>query len=203
MSTVYLLKNTNLLSEAKLRKISEKLPPRRKEKADRYKNSNGFINCVAAYFLFLKGYNELYGYNDSPDFTLDDNDKPYLIEHPEIYFNISHCKDAIACVFSDSEIGIDVQEIRAYRENLALRVCSEKEIEQINSSTDKAREFNKLWTVKEAISKINGVGISQDLTKISVSHATCFTEYVTDNICMSVASHNAHDTINIVCVDKI
>lgn len=37
--------------------------------------------------------------------------KPYLRDYPGIHFNISHCEGLVACAFSDTETGVDVERI--------------------------------------------------------------------------------------------
>ena len=60
--------------------------------------------------------------------------KPYFFRWPEIYFNLSHCRSACACILSDREAGIDVEHRFPYKESLARRVCHEKEWELMRQS---------------------------------------------------------------------
>ena len=38
--------------------------------------------------------------------------KPFLLEHPQIQFNISHCKNAVLCGIGSKPLGVDVETIR-------------------------------------------------------------------------------------------
>lgn len=89
--------------------------------------------------------------------------KPYLPDYPEVHFNISHSGQFVACAVCSKPVGIDVQEITPYCPNVAARVCSKAELTQIENSGDKAAEFTKIWTRKEAYLKMLGVGIGVGL----------------------------------------
>ena len=86
--------------------------------------------------------------------------KPYLINSPNVHFNISHSGEYVACAVSNKHIGVDIQKIGEYNPDVARRVCNEQELKQIEDSSDKASEFTKFWTQKEAILKMYGIGIA-------------------------------------------
>ena len=94
--------------EAALREISEQ----RREHALKFKFEQGQRLCVLAYQLLKQGLREMYGITENPVFEYNEHDKPSIVGHPEIHFNLSHCKEAAACVVSDQPVGIDVESIR-------------------------------------------------------------------------------------------
>lgn len=85
--------------------------------------------------------------------------KPYPENISGAYFNISHSGQYVVCAVHTAPIGIDVQEITPYSFDVARRVCSEEELEQIQRSRDRDSAFIRLWTRKEAVLKRNGTGI--------------------------------------------
>ena len=85
--------------------------------------------------------------------------KPYLIDHDGIYFNISHCKQAIVTAVSDYEIGIDAEGRRRYSDNLMERAYNDAEITAVLHSNEPETEFARIWTRKEAFFKWTGTGI--------------------------------------------
>lgn len=95
--------------------------------------------------------------------------KPYLLDYPRLYFNISHSGQFVACVVCSQPVGIDVQQITSYRPNLTERVCSNAELAQIKASTAPDEEFTKIWTKKEAFLKMCGRGLWCGLNTIDVS----------------------------------
>lgn len=94
------------------------------------------------------------------EFAYTEYGKPYLSDYPDVHFNISHSGEYVVCAVSDKPIGVDIQKISEYNSDVAKRVCNEKELEQIENSSDKASEFTKLWTQKEAVFKMHGTGIA-------------------------------------------
>lgn len=93
------------------------------------------------------------------NFVCGKNQKPYLLDYPGVFFNISHSGKMVACAVSDKPVGVDIQQITPYKERTAQRVCGETELKKITQSDDKASEFAKIWSKKEAFLKKNGDGI--------------------------------------------
>ena len=94
------------------------------------------------------------------NFAYSEYGKPYLSNYPDVHFNISHSGEYVVCAVNDKPIGVDIQKIGEYNPDVAKRVCNEKELKQIKDSLDKASEFTKLWTQKEAVLKMHGIGIA-------------------------------------------
>lgn len=100
--------------------------------------------------------------------TKNDMGKPALAEHPEIHFNLSHAKGISACITADRECGIDCEQIREYRPNVAKRAFSASERELLESLPEDKRDimFTRLWTLKESYVKAIGTGISYPLDTV-------------------------------------
>ena len=141
----------------------------RREQALKFKFEQGQRLCVLAYQLLKQGLREMYGITENPVFEYNEHDKPSIVGHPEIHFNLSHCKEAAACVVSDQPVGIDVESIREYKEGLAHYAMNDEEVRQIEASDNPAAAFIRLWTMKEATLKLIGTGISDDL-KTAIDH---------------------------------
>ena len=148
--------------EAALKEISEQ----RREQALKFKYELGQRLCVRAYLLLKKGLRETYGITDNPIFEYNEHGKPSMVGHPEIYFNLSHCKEAAVCVLSDQPVGVDVESIREYKESLVRYTMNDEEIGQIKSAENPAVAFIRLWTMKEATMKLIGTGISNDMKTV-------------------------------------
>ena len=141
--------------EAALKEISAQ----RREQALKFKFEQGQRLCVLAYQLLKEGLRQEYGITENPIFEYNEHGKPLIIGHPEIFFNLSHCKEAAICVVSDQPVGIDVESIRDYTMN-------DEEIAQIKSAENPAATFIRLWTMKEATTKLIGTGISNDMKTV-------------------------------------
>ncbi len=113
-------------------------------------------------------------------FAYTEHRKPYLPDFPDVYFNISHSGEYVACAVSNKPIGVDIQNIGEYNSDVAKRVCNEKELEQIENSSDQASEFTKLWTQKEAVLKMNGTGIASGDIKNCLDNHNVQSERIDD-----------------------
>ncbi len=142
-----------------------RIPEWRREKALRYKQLDDRKRCVLAFRLLEYALQNEYGITSVPEFVYNEYGKPYLPDLP-IYFNLSHCKYAVACVVSDYEVGIDVESITPYNDSVARRICNDEEYQRLTNSGNKDIEFTRLWTEKEAIAKFCGQGFSIELSSV-------------------------------------
>lgn len=104
--------------------------------------------------------------NDINNYTIIYNEygKPYL-KNINKYFNVSNTKNISVCVFSDKEIGVDIEYLR-YNELVMKRMFNEKEINLIKKSKNKKEMFTIIWTIKESYSKLIGLGLNYNYKKI-------------------------------------
>ena len=161
------------LSEA-LQEISGQ----RREQALMFKFEQGQRLCVLAYQLLKQALKEEYGITDNPLFEYNENGKPSLVGHPEIFFNLSHCKEAAACVISDHPVGIDVESLRQYKDSLAEYCMNDEELKLIKSSGNHDKEFIRLWTMKEATIKLLGTSISNNMKDVLIPNKYKYTTVV-------------------------
>ena len=148
--------------QAALKEISEQ----RREQALKFKHEQGQRLCVLAYLLLKQALREGYGITENPVFEYNEHGKPSIVGHPEIFFNLSHCKEAAICVVSDQPVGVDVEGIREYKESLVNYTMNDEEIAQIKTAENPAAAFIRLWTMKEATTKLIGTGISNDMKTV-------------------------------------
>jgi len=161
-----------------LEKALTELSDQRRDVALRYKYELGRRTSVAAYLLLCEGLQKEYGITEKPLFEFGEHEKPSLVGHPEIHFNLSHCREAAICMIADHPVGIDIESIREYREPLVNYTMNEKEIRQIKQSERPDIEFIKLWTQKEAVLKLSGEGISRDMKQILLNPPASLTTIV-------------------------
>lgn len=140
----------------------------RREKALKIKHEQGRRECVAAYLLLKYALREEYHICENPIFAEQEGGKPYIANHEEVHFNLSHCREAVACIVSDKEVGIDVERIRPYDDRLAQYVFNDDEYARVKASCKPALEFTKLWTRKEAFLKLMGEGIHDNLKTVLI-----------------------------------
>ena len=125
------------------------------EKLSEYqKKKSSNQNSLASYYILDKYF----------DIDLKsikyENGKP-IIDNG--YISISHKNNYVAVVYSDKNIGIDIEEIKEYRKSIEDTILSDDERDYIKTIND----FYKIYTVKECVIKINNWSL-KDVDKFSV-----------------------------------
>lgn len=150
----------------------QQISPQRREQALQFRHELGQRQCVLSYLLLKRALHEVYGIDENPLFGYGEHGKPFLTNHPDIHFNISHCKDAVACAIDDSPVGIDIESVGRYKDELARYTMNDEEIATIAAAEDPEVVFIELWTKKEAATKLVGTGITDNLKEI-LTRAEC------------------------------
>ncbi len=154
------------LSEEQTERLINSLPEWRREQAWRYKQLQGRKECAIGYVELLRGLRERFNINEMPAFAYKEHGKPYLKEHPDIHFSISHCKEAVGCFVSNRPCGLDIERIRTAKPDLVRHTMSPEEAESIFSNPFPDVAFTRIWTQKEAVLKLKGTGIVDDLHSV-------------------------------------
>ena len=139
------------------------LSDQRRKEALRYTFELGRKLNAAAYLLLRQGLKEEYGITDAPVFEFGEKGKPFFLGNSDLHFNLSHCRTAAVCALSRHPVGIDVEHIRPLRESVVRYTMNDAEISRIMSAENPDLEFVKLWTQKEAVLKLRGTGITDDI----------------------------------------
>ncbi|MGZ9721005.1 4'-phosphopantetheinyl transferase family protein [Rhizobium miluonense] len=107
-------------------------------------------------------------------FDYGDNGKPSVQAYGAypIHFNLSHSADLAVLAVSDRyELGIDIEEIRFLKEDIAKWFFSLREYQTLRSlPADSYMDgFYRCWTRKEAFIKAHGAGLSLPLDSFDVT----------------------------------
>ena len=163
---IYIVNGIDSFDETLIENCLSFFPQWRKDKMLNYKFLKGRIQCALAYLLLIHALREEGVFDEMPEFFYGEHQKPFLKNYPGWHFNLSHCKNAVCCVLSRKEVGIDIEEIKEYKESLAEYICNEQELNLLHCSDNQADEFYKLWTRKEAVFKKFGSGITKDIKNV-------------------------------------
>lgn len=144
------------------------LPAERAERIERYKKTDDKYLSAISYLLCIYGINDCFSIFN-PTVEIGKNGKPFLPNHPNIHFNISHCKSGCVCAVSSSPVGIDIQDMYEFSFDVANRICGQNELSYISKAQNKSAAFTKIWAMKESYVKMTGEGICCDLKKIDVT----------------------------------
>ena len=132
----------------------------RRTYALRYRREEDQRLCLSAYLLLQRALREEYGLSEVPPFCIGEHGKPVLEGYPDIHFNLSHCREAVACVVSIHPVGIDIEMVDSYDEALLPTTMNEKEQQMLLES------FIRFWTMKESLLKLTGEGITDNLPSV-------------------------------------
>ena len=175
--------------EAALAELSEQ----RRQQALRFRFERGQRTCALAYLLLRRALYEEFGINELPLFEYGEHGKPLLVGHPDIHFNLSHCREAVACVVGRRPVGIDVESVSRYKESVARYTMNDEELAMIEAAERPEAAFIRLWTMKEARLKLTGEGITDDL-KTALADSARYRFTTTERL--------THNYIYTVCEEK-
>lgn len=103
-------------------------------------------------------------------FFIGENKKPCVRSTNEIqlHYNVSHSGDWILIAVSNSELGVDIEQINTGFDHAAviLESFSKDESDYIQNEADPERSFFRLWTRKEALTKATSKGLDDDFVDI-------------------------------------
>ena len=149
-----------------LQQVLAFLPSWRRERVLAYKQESRQMESALAYIelsraLALRGLQDI-----KPRFEYNEHGKPYLPTYPNLHFSISHCSQAVGCILSEMPCGLDIERVRRASPSLICKTMNQGEVKQIYSSSHPEVEFIRLWTRKEAVFKLLGTGITDDMQDI-------------------------------------
>lgn len=166
-------------TEQEVSKLLPLVSPQRRENALRFKFLQGQYACLKAYEMLTQGVRQILSQNLSENlnqlsawngnFVYNEHEKPFFQNKsdgqriPNVDFNLSHCKNGIAVAINDQPVGVDIESFHNIDSPLIKRTMNEAEIQQINGSDNPTMVFTQLWTRKEAVLKLLGTGLVDNL----------------------------------------
>jgi 4'-phosphopantetheinyl transferase len=106
-------------------------------------------------------------------FTAEPCGKPFVAGGQGPHFNLSHCDGLVACALSsDVPLGVDVEPVdRRAPLDVAEYYFAPDERAWLFGlpEAERPRGFFRLWTMKEALIKATGKGVSQGLHAFAIS----------------------------------
>ena len=152
------------VTEAEVRRMLPLVNEQRRNEALRYKHLFGQFACLKSW-LMLKDLLIPLGIKDLK-MDYNEHGKPFLSHYPNVFFNLSHCKNGIAVAVDFSPVGIDIESFRKSNLSLINKTMNPTEAEWIRASSEPVEAFTQYWTKKEAVVKLRGTGLVDDLHHI-------------------------------------
>ena len=167
--------NIRAFSDAQFEEMYRLAAPERREKADRFKFADDRARCLCADYLARHMLAKAAGITPAEIcFSLGHKDKPRA--NVPLHFNLSHSGDLVLCAVSKSPIGVDIEQIKPFRAGMVDRFFNEVEAGYVwgdspapegnVTAPEMCRRFYRVWTAKEAYTKMTGTGISTDLKAV-------------------------------------
>lgn len=139
------------------------VPEYRQKKAMSFKFSKGKMQSLGVGLLLKRACRDAGFEGADNHIAYGENGKPYLVDFPEVHFNLSHSGERVMCVISPFEVGCDVEIIKGDRGKLAERFFKPEEsawIKHFETLEAQSEAFYRLWTLKECYMKVTGRGLS-------------------------------------------
>ena len=158
------------VSELDFNRIKSSVSETRIKKSSRYFHKKD-RNLSVGVEILLKHALYKIGISD-PVFGVDRHSKPYLKNYPDVYFNLSHSGEYVACAVSDSPVGVDIERIHDIDLNIARHFFYGTEYDYVLNNKDSNKAFFELWVLKESYMKMTGLGFRLALDEfcIEINH---------------------------------
>ena len=123
---------------------------------------------LCAYLLLAYAYAQCFGEAEAykmPEIIKMAEGKPFFEGADSVHFNLSHSGDYVVCAIAKEACGVDVQEIRPFKERFAQRFFSEKEQQHMEKAISCGRHPDaigaEIWCKKESLGKCRGYGLTE------------------------------------------
>ena len=179
-----LFDNMSQCTETEVQRLLLMVSAQRREQALRFRFLLGRFSCLKSYEMLKQCVEEvisdvseesefkqrLLQWNGS--FVYNEHGKPMMQDAKTgeaisgVDFSISHCKQGIAVVLDSQPIGVDIESFRTPSDSLLRKTMNEQEIIRIKDAANPSVEFIRFWTQKEALVKMSGTGLVDELPEL-------------------------------------
>ena len=151
------------------RDLLPQLSAKRREKALACRFEPDKMRSVCAGYLLQTALSAEHIPAENQIFEKNQWGKPYLKDHKNIHFSLSHSGIWAVCAVSDHNVGVDVELPRCTMA-VAKRFFRSEELEGLETLDryQQADALNRLWTAKEAFLKMLGKGLTLPLNSFCV-----------------------------------
>lgn len=167
---------TEQLESVDFNQLLRRLPQDQRIAVNRYHRWQDRHATLFGKLMIIQGFMH-YGFQRSPLPNLKSSEygRPYLPH--SIDFNVSHSKDYVVCAFSKHRVGLDIEYVDYSIQFSDFKdFFDPKEWDTIYKSSDKVKNFFRLWCQKESVIKIDGRGFSAPLDKLRIQEEKAYLE---------------------------
>lgn len=159
----YAFKTKEILSLNEVVEFLNVISDERKKKINKFYFTKDKVHSLFAEVILRYALWERYGFsNINIKFNQSKYGKPYLVNHKEVYFNLSHSGNWVLCGIGDVQLGVDVEQVKEKALLIANTMYTKGENEFIfkQSPENRLNAFYKIWTLKESYVKNVGKGLN-------------------------------------------
>lgn len=145
------------------KQMLETISREKREALSRIKNRESYLRSLAGEGMIRQKAAEKTGMHPKQLIIgKNEYEKPYFLNLPEVHFNISHSGEWVLGILSEAECGIDVEQVKEARMDVAKRFFAKEEYQMLLQEEGEARRalFYELWTLKESYVKYKGMGLA-------------------------------------------
>ena len=160
---IYIADISALKDSSVFENLLKRVPDYRQKKAMSLKFPKGKMQSLGVGLLLHKACEDAGIAGADERVAYGENEKPYLVDFPDVHFNLSHSGERVMCVLSPFDVGCDVEIIKGDRGRLAERFFKPEEsawIKHFETLEKQSEAFYRLWTLKECYMKVTGRGMS-------------------------------------------
>jgi len=129
-----------------------------REKADRFLREDDRLRFITGRRMIRTFAAERLGMS-APKILLTEYGKPYIGGAKDFHFSISHSGHLVVIAVSDSPVGIDIEQHIPVEWRELSDTFTPVEREMLGRAADPVSCFYRIWTIREAFAKEEGIGL--------------------------------------------
>ncbi len=171
MADIYMASCSLLENEKNVKEALDGVDPKRREEAAATDNVKKRAQILTAGLLIQHAARQFLG-DKAPEgiyrVEKDAKGKPYFPDIPEVKFSVAHSGDMAVCAVSSLNVGVDIQEWRQLKADVAGRFFHPAETEYLRKLTpsESEKNFFAIWCLKESYIKYTGEGLGGGLDEL-------------------------------------
>ncbi len=189
---------------------------------NKYENPKKRIQWMAGRYAGKMATKKFFAKGDNTDIANIDvakisiknglNSAPFIEEYPQLNISISHSYPYCLTLVSRNRIGVDIENtISLFEPMLKLyytinEINEINKLSQLNNNNDKSEaDFlaTLYWTRKEAISKLQKVGMNMDFSKIDTVQEVTTLQGLSIEKVRTVSIQNEHCSLSLAFEEKL
>ncbi|WP_145035250.1 4'-phosphopantetheinyl transferase superfamily protein [Paenibacillus sp. Y412MC10] len=159
---VYAIRNSDHIRDETFRALFQTLSPDRQEYVSKFRRASDYQRSVLGDALAHRMLRDKLGRErTNMEIIRNAYGKPFLKDHDNLHFNVSHSGQWVVCAVGYEPLGIDVEKMENIDMDIAKRYFHKTEFNALLNCppSERLSRFFDLWTLKESYIKAVGKGL--------------------------------------------